>query len=83
MVTASGSGLDPNITLANAEFQLDRIVAAWAKDTKRDPAQVRNEIEQIVQFDVTAPFYGLVGEKMVNVMEVNLALRNHFGAPPA
>ena len=83
MVTASGSGLDPNITLANAEFQLDRIVAAWAKDTKRDPAQVRNEIEQIVQSDVTAPFYGLVGEKMVNVMEVNLALRNHFGAPPA
>ena len=30
---------------------------------------------------VSAPFYGLVGEKMVNVLEVNLELRKRFGAP--
>jgi potassium-transporting ATPase KdpC subunit len=83
MVTTSGSGLDPNITLQNAEYQLDRVSSAWAKDTKRDQAQVRSEIEQILQTDVTAPFYGLVGEKLVNVLEVNLELRKHFGAPPA
>ncbi len=83
MVTTSGSGLDPNITLQNAEYQLDRVSSAWAKDTKRDQAQVRTEIEQILQADVSAPFYGLVGEKMVNVLEVNLELRKHFGAPPA
>ena len=83
MVTASGSGLDPNITLQNAEYQIDRVSAAWTKDTKRDPAQVRNEIEQALQADVSAPFYGLVGEKMVNVLEVNLELRKHFGPPPA
>ncbi|MFC5431382.1 potassium-transporting ATPase subunit C [Paraburkholderia denitrificans] len=43
-VTASASGLDPDITLANAMFQLDRVAGAWAKDTKRDPAMVRAEI---------------------------------------
>ena len=44
---------------------------------------MRTEVEQILQADVSAPFYGLVGEKMVNVLEVNLELRKHFGAPPA
>jgi potassium-transporting ATPase KdpC subunit len=83
MVTASGSGLDPNITLQNAEYQIGRVSAAWAKDTKRDAGQVRNEIEQVLEADVSAPFYGLAGEKMVNVLEVNLELRKHFGAPPA
>ncbi|MGO9454780.1 MAG: potassium-transporting ATPase subunit C [Candidatus Binataceae bacterium] len=83
MVTTSGSGLDPHITLENAKYQLDRVASAWAKDTKRDPSQVRGEIEQIVQSDAFAPLGGLFGEKMINVLEVNLALRNHFGAPPA
>ena len=83
MVTTSGSGLDPNITMQNAEYQLDRVSSAWAKDTKRDQGQVRTEIEQILQADTTAPLYGLVGENMVNVLEVNLQLRKHFGAPPA
>jgi potassium-transporting ATPase KdpC subunit len=83
MVTTSGSGLDPNISLDNAEYQLDRVSGAWAKDTKKDQGQVRTEIEQILQAEVSAPFYGLVGEKMVNVLEVNLELRKHFGAPPA
>ena len=83
MVTASGSGLDPDITLENAEYQLDRVSSAWAKDTKRDEGQVHTEIEQILQADEFAPFDGLVGENMVNVLQVNLELRKHFGAPPA
>jgi K+-transporting ATPase ATPase C chain len=83
MVTASGSGLDPDITLENAEYQLDRVSSAWAKDTKRDEGQVHTEIEQILQTDKFAPLDGLVGENMVNVLQVNLELRKHFGAPPA
>ncbi|MGF6602042.1 K+-transporting ATPase ATPase C chain [Paraburkholderia sp. GAS448] len=80
-VTTSGSGLDPDITLANATYQLDRVAAAWAKDTKRDPAQVRSEIGTLLQQSAHAPFGGLVGEPLVNVLEVNLALRRRFGAP--
>jgi K+-transporting ATPase ATPase C chain len=80
MVTTSGSGLDPHITLENAEFQLDRVAAKWAADTKSDPAKTRNEIEQILKVNASAPFAGLAGEKMVNVLEVNLELRKRYGA---
>jgi K+-transporting ATPase ATPase C chain len=82
LVTSSGSGLDPHITLENAEFQLDGGIAAkWASDVKRDPATVRGEIDQILQANAEAPFGGLAGEKLVNVLAVNLELRNKYGAP--
>jgi potassium-transporting ATPase KdpC subunit len=81
MLTTSGSGLDPNITLDNAKFQLDRVAAKWAANLKRDPAQVQGEIEQILQANASAPFGGLAGEKMVNVLEVNLQLRQRYGEP--
>jgi K+-transporting ATPase ATPase C chain len=83
MLTTSGSGLDPHITLENAEYQLDRVSSKWAQDLKRDPGQVRQEIEQMLQQHEIAPMYGVWGEKIVNVLEVNLELRNRYGAPPA
>jgi K+-transporting ATPase ATPase C chain len=81
LVTTSGSGLDPHITLENARFQLDRVADAWAKDTKRDSAQVHQEIEQVLREKAFAPLGGLVGEPMVNVLEVNLELRKRYGEP--
>jgi K+-transporting ATPase ATPase C chain len=81
MVMASGSGLDPHISLQNAEYQLDRISQKWAADTKRDPKQVRSEIEQMVEANAGAPFGGLFGEKFVNVLQLNLELRNKYGQP--
>ena len=83
MVTTSGSGLDPDITLENAEYQLDRISGKWAQDLKRDPVQVRSEIDQIVHEHAFAPMYGLWGEQIVNVLDVNLELRKRYGAAPA
>jgi K+-transporting ATPase ATPase C chain len=79
-VTASGSGLDPHITLENAQFQLDRVAAKWAVNTKRDPDKVRQEIGQILQEKSSAPWGGLAGEKFVNVLEINLELRKRYGA---
>jgi K+-transporting ATPase ATPase C chain len=81
MVTTSGSGLDPHITLQNAEYQLERVSAKWASDLKRNPESVRNEIQDIVQNNTFAPLGGLAGEKMVNVLKVNLELRNKYGTP--
>jgi K+-transporting ATPase ATPase C chain len=80
-VTASGSGLDPHITLANAEFQLDRVAGKWADDLKRDPAQVKQEVEAVLKQHAFSPGGGLFGEAIVNVLEVNLVLRERYGEP--
>jgi K+-transporting ATPase ATPase C chain len=83
MVMASGSGLDPHITHRNALYQLDRVAGKWAELTKRDAARVRQEVEQLLTEKADAPLGGLVGVKLVNVLEVNLALRERYGAPQA
>jgi K+-transporting ATPase ATPase C chain len=81
LVTASASGLDPHITLENAEFQLDRVAAKWADDKKRDVADVRKEIDAILQEKASAPWGGAIGEKLINVLEVNLELHKRYGDP--
>jgi K+-transporting ATPase ATPase C chain len=83
MVTASGSGLDPHITLRNAisVYQLDRVAAARAG--KREVASVRTEIARLVEKQSFTPLGGLAGEPLVNVLELNLALDTHFPMPPA
>ena len=78
LVMASGSGLDPHITLKNALFQLDRVAAKWAAGTKRDVASVRKEMEDLLCAKAEAPLGGLVGVPLVNVLEINLALRNQY-----
>ena len=80
-MTTSGSGLDPHITLQTAEYQLDRVASKWATDTKGDPAQVHQQIEQMLQADAFAPMGRLFGEKMINVLQINLELRQRYGAP--
>ena len=81
MVTTSASGLDPHITVDNAEYQLDRVAQKWAADKKLDPKQVRDQIEQILQENASAALGGLAGEKFVNVLQVNLQLVSRFGQP--
>jgi K+-transporting ATPase ATPase C chain len=79
MVMASGSGLDPHITLKNALYQLERVAHAWHKKTNRDRAQVQSEIAGMLRGMAEAPLSGLVGDPLVNVLEINLALRKRYG----
>jgi K+-transporting ATPase ATPase C chain len=81
MVTTSASGLDPHITLQNAEFQIDRVATKWGTDLKRNPDDLKKEIEQILQQNVSAPLGGLAGEKIINVLEINLELQKRYGSP--
>ena len=78
MVMASGSGLDPHITLKNALYQLDRVAAKRAADANRGVGEVRQEVEALLQQKKLAPLGGLVGVDLVNVLEVNLALREKY-----
>ena len=77
MVTASGAGLDPHITLRNAlsVYQLDRVAK---KRTPKDGdwKTTRKKIEDMVKGKSFTPLSGLVGEPLVNVLEVNVELDN-------
>jgi K+-transporting ATPase ATPase C chain len=78
MVMASGSGLDPDITLAGALWQLDRVAAAWAKKTGTDEKELHRDIGQLLRDKSYSPLGGLVGVPLVNVLAVNLALRDRY-----
>jgi K+-transporting ATPase ATPase C chain len=75
LVMASGSGLDPHITLMNAQYQLARVADAWVEKTGADATEVRTAIENLLKQRASAPFGGLAGVKLINVLEVNLDLR--------
>lgn len=78
LVMASGSGLDPHITLENAQYQLDRVAAAWAGRMRLEPALVSREIEKLLDEKREAPLGGWVGVPLVNVLELNLALSDRM-----
>jgi potassium-transporting ATPase KdpC subunit len=65
-VTASGSGLDPDISVANADLQTPRVAAA-----RHLPLDT---VQALVRDHTTGRALGFLGETRVNVVELNLAL---------
>ena len=65
-VTASGSGLDPDISLKNAELQGGRVAQARGLS----PEELQNLIRQCID----GPSLALLGDPGVNVLKLNLAL---------
>lgn len=65
-VTASGSGLDPDISLANALLQAPRVA--------RERGRGEEEIKKLVRAHTAGRGFGIIGEPRVNVVKLNLAL---------
>lgn len=68
LVTASGSGLDPHISVQGATVQVKRI------------AKIRNmahhKIKQLIVNNTDKPLFGLLGPEKINVLKLNIALDN-------
>lgn len=76
LLFASGSGLDPHLTRLALDFQFERVGKArgWNEEEKQ---KVREQIDRFTQ----PRFLGFIGEAVVNVLELNIALdemeKNH------
>jgi potassium-transporting ATPase KdpC subunit len=72
MVTASGSGMDPHIPPRAAEIQIARVARARQVDAEK--------VRALVAAHTLEPALGVFGRSRVNVLELNLALDDSFGA---
>lgn len=68
LLNASGSGLDPHISPAAADYQIVRV----ARERKLGPERIRTLVEE----NTEGRDWGLFGEARVNVLKLNLALDN-------
>ncbi len=68
LVTASGSGQDPNISVQGATVQLKRIALARNLSEK--------DLEILIGQNIEKPLFGLFGTEKINVLKLNIALDN-------
>ena len=70
-VTTSGSGLDPHISVVNAMIQAKRIAASRGIE--------ETQVMKVLRENIQKPYWGIIGEKKVNVFNLNLILDREFG----
>ncbi len=66
LITSSGSGLDPHVSPAAADFQIPRVA--------RERRMSEDKVKRLVQEHTEGRQFGVLGEPRVNVLELNLAL---------
>jgi len=66
LITSSGSGLDPHISPAAAEFQIPRV--------SRERRMNEDEVRRLVRKHTEGRQFGVLGEVRINVLELNLSL---------
>jgi len=73
MLTTSASGLDPDISPANAALQVARVA--------RSRGVAKADIDALLTREITGRSFGIFGEPRVNVLELNLALQRAYPRP--
>jgi len=66
LVTASASGLDPDISIAAATFQAERVASARGISVQ--------QVHDLITLNMTPRLFGVLGENHVNVLKINRAL---------
>lgn len=74
LLTSSGSGLDPHISLSALDFQRARVIKARALDHAQE-----KELQKLINKNLEQPWLGAQREPHINVLLLNLALDQSFG----
>lgn len=71
IITASGSGLDPNISIQAAAIQIDRI--------EKSSGLSKKQLQKMIEDNTEKKKFGIFGEDMVNVVKLNLDVAKAIG----